>query len=328
MSCAFSIIIPVYNVEDYLCECLDSILTQSFEDFEVILVDDGSPDKSPVICDRYAQEDSRVKVVHKKNGGSSDARNVGLTAAKGDYIVFMDADDYWSSWNALEQVYSILQEEVDVVVIKANEYYQKTGHMKINSELFSEADFISNRYDERFAQLVEKRLYDACAWNKIFKRSLLEKTDLTFQRGIVGEDIDWAARLSLVANSISIVSSPFYVYRKEREGSVTSSLQMKNLIDTKESLERCLGYVASLETTEEFRCAYYAYVAYRYVIWLAESVLVCDNDKKKIVRQMKKYCWLLKYNGNYKVRQTYRLYCLVGYSLTRLALGLILKIKK
>lgn len=91
-----SIIVPVYNVEKYLEQCIDSILTQTFEDFELILVDDGSPDKCPEICDEYAQKDDRVRVIHKENGGVSSARNAGMKLACGEYILFCDSDDYVS----------------------------------------------------------------------------------------------------------------------------------------------------------------------------------------------------------------------------------------
>ena len=97
----FSIIIPCYKVEQYLHQCVDSVLAQTFDDYEVILVDDGSPDGSPAICDEYSKKSNKVKVIHKLNGGLSDARNVGLKEASGDYIVFLDSDDWWCDNNAL-----------------------------------------------------------------------------------------------------------------------------------------------------------------------------------------------------------------------------------
>ena len=93
----FSIIIPVYKVEKYLNQCVDGVLSQTFKDYEIILVDDGSPDKSPLICDEYSASDSRVRVIHKPNGGLSQARNEGLNIAKGEYVIFLDSDDYWDN---------------------------------------------------------------------------------------------------------------------------------------------------------------------------------------------------------------------------------------
>ena len=95
--CRISFVVPVYKVEEFLDECITSIIGQNFGDFEVVLVDDGSPDNCPEICDKWAQKDARIRVIHKQNGGLSDARNVGLTAAKGDYVWFVDSDDYIKS---------------------------------------------------------------------------------------------------------------------------------------------------------------------------------------------------------------------------------------
>ena len=100
----YSVIIPVYNSEKYLRKCIDSILAQKYKDFEIILVDDESKDLSAKICDDYAQKDNRVKVIHKTNGGTADSRNVGIRAASGDYIMFVDNDDYWKRKDTLEDI--------------------------------------------------------------------------------------------------------------------------------------------------------------------------------------------------------------------------------
>ena len=100
----FSIIVPIYKVEKYLNQCVDSILSQDFSDYEMILVDDGSPDNCPYICDEYSKKNSKVVVIHKENGGLSDARNAGIMAAKGDYLFFVDSDDYWDDNRALTNI--------------------------------------------------------------------------------------------------------------------------------------------------------------------------------------------------------------------------------
>lgn len=99
-----SFVIPIYNTEKYLNQCVDSLLCQTFNDFEIILVDDGSQDDSPQICDRYSEVDSRVKVIHKENGGQADARNIGTLQAQGDYIIFVDSDDFWLKEDCLEKI--------------------------------------------------------------------------------------------------------------------------------------------------------------------------------------------------------------------------------
>ena len=119
----FSVIVPVYNVEKYLNECVDSILTQTFEDFELVLVDDGSTDTSGDICNQYAQNDCRVKVIHKQNGGQSTARNLGVKNATGKYAVFLDSDDFISDKNFFGDLAKKIKEDTDVVVFKYCKYY-------------------------------------------------------------------------------------------------------------------------------------------------------------------------------------------------------------
>ena len=120
-----SIVVPVYNVEQYLHQCIDSILHQTFQDFELILVDDGSPDDCPKICDEYAKNDSRIKVIHKTNGGLSSARNAGLQIARGEYISFIDSDDFLDPIT-YTHVFSIFNKEnVDVVIFGRYEVYGK-----------------------------------------------------------------------------------------------------------------------------------------------------------------------------------------------------------
>ena len=115
-----SIIVPVYNVEPFISECINSILIQSYKNFELILVNDGSTDNSPTICEQYASKDKRIKVINKANGGLSDARNWGLKFSSGEYVVFLDSDDYWNDCDALFSLYSLLNKysEVDVVFFR------------------------------------------------------------------------------------------------------------------------------------------------------------------------------------------------------------------
>ena len=121
----FSIIVPVYNVEKYLSECIDSILCQTFADFELILVDDGSRDKSGAICDEYAQKDDRIKVIHKENGGQSDARNIGTATSAGEYIIYIDSDDYICGNNFLQEIYDKSKSGADIICYKYKKCFSK-----------------------------------------------------------------------------------------------------------------------------------------------------------------------------------------------------------
>ena len=138
----FSIIIPVYNVEKYLNKCVDSVLNQTFTDFEVILVDDGSPDNCPAICDSYAEKDKRVRVIHKQNGGLICARKSGLEAARGDYIGFVDSDD-WIEENMYELFADMIKKYSPDMVL--SDFYFDSGKEIINSEQLFEQEF----YDKK-----------------------------------------------------------------------------------------------------------------------------------------------------------------------------------
>ena len=138
----FSIIIPVYNVEKYLNKCVDSVLNQTFTDFEVILVDDGSPDNCPAICDSYAEKDKRVRVIHKQNGGLICARKSGLEAARGDYIGFVDSDD-WIEENMYELFADMIKKYSPDMVL--SDFYFDRGKEIINSEQLFEQEF----YDKK-----------------------------------------------------------------------------------------------------------------------------------------------------------------------------------
>ena len=319
----FSVIVPVYKVEEYLSRCVESVLTQSFSDYELILVDDGSPDRCPEICNAYEKMDSRVSVIHKANGGLSSARNRGLQSARGKYILFLDSDDFWIRDTALQDLYQLITREApDVIVIKSVSFHQSDESFTENHYSVEDTGLLSDDYDDRFSQLVFAGAFQACAWNKVFARKLMDKRDLLFQEGIIAEDVDWAARLGLAAESISFLPEAVYGYRIGRPGAITSSLKQKNLIDTKWGIEQCVRFMREEERSETFRSAFFGYVAYRYVIWMAESFLVRDPQKRPLIQEMKGYAWLLRYDGMDRVHQVRKLYPAAGFSGTSMLLGL------
>ena len=144
----FSVIIPVFRVENYLRQCVDSVLNQTFNNFEIILVDDGSPDNSPAICDEYVQKDKRVHVIHKINGGLSSARNAGLTVAQGEYVLFLDSDDWWDDLEALAKIDIKLKgANTDILIIGLKKFFMQQNKIsnirvpKIQSEEKSHEPF-------------------------------------------------------------------------------------------------------------------------------------------------------------------------------------------
>lgn len=167
--CEISIIVPVYKVEKYLRKCVDSILAQTFTDFEVILVDDGSPDNSGKICDEYAEKDNRVRVIHKENGGLSSARNAGIDVARGKYLGFVDSDDYID-----EDMYEILYEnlkihDADISSVELIPFYGDR-YKKANKE---KKVIILNK-KEAIKSVLEGTQFYAYAWNKLYRKELFK----------------------------------------------------------------------------------------------------------------------------------------------------------
>ena len=225
-----SVIVPVYKVELYLRQCVESVLNQSFSNFELILVDDGSPDMCPVICDEYAQKDQRIKVIHKKNGGLSDARNKGLDVAKGEYVMFLDSDDYWDTDDALFKLSISIKNAVpDIILFGCKDYYVKSNRLII-SRMGYDPNFLRNHtMDENVKYLFESNLFPGSAWLLAVKRSILMDRKIYFVNGIKAEDYDWLINLFLQIKDIDAVNEPFYVYRKGRVGSITTTSDLDSI---------------------------------------------------------------------------------------------------
>lgn len=211
-----SMIIPVYNIEEYLAFCLDSILDQEYDDYEIILVDDGSPDGSPAICDEYARKDSRISVIHKQNGGPSSARNAGLEKASGEFIWFIDGDDYLPA-GALLIVLKYLDKGADII---------NFGFMNHNGELQEDDKcrfpFTGCADAEKTAEFVAdsfSKLLFTFAWRNLYRADFLQKNGLRFAEELnIGEDAVFNSEAFLKAGSIYFADEYIYVYRYRTEG--------------------------------------------------------------------------------------------------------------
>lgn len=220
-----SVIVPVYNVEKWLRRCVDSILAQTFTDFELLLVDDGSTDASGAICDEYAQRDSRVRVFHKPNGGVSSARNLGLNNAKGEWISFVDADD-WVATDAFEVISNTAcKSETDIVSFG---FWSVKKDDKKPILLPS----IESGKDNFIRQLLLHSWGWTVVWNSFFSSSLLSKYGLLFKEGIViGEDFDFLFRAYYYAKGIKVIDAPLYFYNRMNEYSALHTLSVKQYDD-------------------------------------------------------------------------------------------------
>ena len=239
-----SVIVPIYNVEKYLNKCIESIINQSYSNLEIILVDDGSEDSSGIMCDSYILKDKRIKVIHKENGGLSDARNVGLDKAKGEYIVFIDSDD-WIDEKMIEILYNIIKKNNSDISIC--DYF-----LAYNEEIQTQKEDIEIINLSNIEAL--KTIYDkdlgVCmivAWNKLYKRNLF-KDDIRYPYGKIHEDEFTTYKLLYKAEKISYTNQKMYYYR-QRENSITSSFNKKRL-DCLEAFDERVKYMKYIVKNE------------------------------------------------------------------------------
>lgn len=221
----FSIVVPIYNVEPYIHRCIKSLLEQTYDDIEIILVDDQSPDNCPAICDQYAAADKRIKVIHKINGGLSDARNAGIRAATGDYIIFLDADDYIDT-DACERLSKYAAKNADVIIADAI----VEGGICNLSHISPDIDRVYTG-KEYLKEALKNRKAPMVAWLSICKREFLIKNDLFFKYGILHEDEQFTPRLLLKASSVICSGEPFYHYVIRGDSIMTKKDQRKNARD-------------------------------------------------------------------------------------------------
>jgi glycosyltransferase involved in cell wall biosynthesis len=223
MKPAISIIVPVYNTEPFLKKSLDSILTQTFKDFEVLIVNDGSTDNSGDICDEYALKDKRVKVIHKKNGGLSSARNAGLRIARGEFLSFLDSDDYIDK-DMLKVMYTLCREtNSDISICK----FSREVNGLLEREPYNDECILEMNNDEALRHLFKGVLFRFSVCNKLFKKSCFD--DIIFPEGRIHEDLSTTYKLFSKSNKAVYTSYQGYVYVKREESILTSKYNKKRL---------------------------------------------------------------------------------------------------
>ncbi|XRG78440.1 glycosyltransferase [Rossellomorea sp. GAMAL-10_SWC] len=218
-----SIIVPIYNVENYIHKCIDSILSQTFSDFELILVNDGSPDRCGNIAEEYSKKDSRIIVIHKKNGGLSDARNSGIEIAKGEYIGFVDGDD-WIEPDMYKLLYDMCVEK-ECEIASCN-YFILKDNEKIENNPYP---LMVQSRKEAMRTLLDGKMYNEVVCTKLFKRSLFEKQ--RFKIGIIHEDTDFTYRMIHESKKVCCVGSSKYNYL-QRSGSIMEDSTKNIKIDS------------------------------------------------------------------------------------------------
>lgn len=217
-----SVIVPVFNVEQYLDRCVESIVRQTYKEIEIILIDDGSSDRSGEMCDLWKKKDSRITVIHKANGGLSDARNAGIEKAKGNYIVFVDSDD-WIHRQYLEILYSGIKEyNADIAACK----YIKTSQFKVDAAIQNDVLYKEFSPYEALQSLLNQTVFEVVVWNKLYRAGLLQ--DECFITDKYHEDEFFTYRIIDKAKKLIFTSAELYYYF-QREGSIMSTNSIKHL---------------------------------------------------------------------------------------------------
>ncbi len=217
-----SIVVPIYKAEAYLDQCVQSIFAQTFRDYELILVDDGSPDQCPAMIDAYAEKDPRVRVIHKTNGGLSDARNAGMKIAQGTYIQFIDSDDFVEP-DLLEACVTKLKEMgADMVIFDYAQYYMSNGTKEEIRNVFSGKETYSlNDHPKLLTSIAN------AAWNKMYRLSLFRDNGIEYPWGYFYEDLGTTYRLLARAKKVAFVNQVLYDYRQDRPGNITGTFDIR-----------------------------------------------------------------------------------------------------
>lgn len=261
-----SVIVPVYKVEQYLDRCVQPIVDQTYTNLEILLVDDGSPDNCPAMCDAWAEKDSRIRVIHKENGGLSDARNAGLALATGEYISFIDSDD-WIAPEMLEKLFAALQrEDSDIAACTVQMVWEDDTPSRL---LTVQQNRVLDNAEAQKA-LLRETLLKQPVWYKLYRRDIIK--DIPFEVGKYHEDVYWSYQAIGNARRVSLIDYIGYFYF-QRSGSIMGEGYSLKRLDAIEAYERRYCYLAEHypELEREARvkiwtsCIYHGQMAMKYL---------------------------------------------------------------
>lgn len=259
-----SVIIPVYKVEKYLEKCIESVLKQTYTNLQIILVDDGSPDNCGKICDEYAKKDSRIEVIHKANGGLSDARNVGINRANGRYIGFVDSDDYIKE-DMYEKLINLIKEyNADVSICNLYDVIDGKEYVRNKDNGIHEY----SRIDILKEILLDKNI-QSYAWNKLYKKELFD--EIKYPIGKKYEDIGTTFYLFEKCNKIVVTSEPEYYYLKRADSLVNNVTESTILDYTEIIIQRYLYIKQNIEELRKYNNYY-----------LTKTLITANNDIKTL----------------------------------------------
>ena len=285
-----SVIIPVYNVEEYLRECVDSVINQTYKNLEIILVDDGSTDSSGSICDEYIDMDERVTVIHQKNGGLSDARNTGLSHSIGKYVYFLDSDDYIAE-NTFETLLAIAEKDNSDIVFFDAVSFADTNDFKVNQNYVRKNKYQTDSGINVFCKMTENKEFHSAVYLMLFSRTFIDNNRLFFVPGILHEDMVYTYQALCLASVVSQCGEALY-HRRYRKNSIMTSSK------SKKHFESCIAvYTHNAEFTKQIphpnvsaalefvsRCAFNIFNVYDKLSNADKKI--CKADLKKVKKDI------------------------------------------
>ncbi len=293
---------------------------QSMQDYEIILVDDGSTDKSGRLCDEFASKRENIFAYHKENGGPSDARNYGIEKSNGEYIVFVDSDDYFDDCKILEKIVAATENGKYDMVAYCIKFYDAISGRLQEKQYYDESINDLPSLEEKLKYIIssDQMVISSCGY--AVKRDFILKNSLLFEKGIVAEDTERTMRIFSCQPSIIFINEPAYCTRRGRPGSLSTEAANKNVSD--------LLYVIK-KHSEIFKMAddlLLNYISYQYCVLCGILVKTKDKEfKKDILKEIVEYKWLLEYDLSPKVKKVKKLYKLLGIKNTVKILGFYLK---
>lgn len=288
-SIKISIIVPIYNTEDYLRECIDSLINQTLKDIEIILIDDGSTDSSGKICDEYAKKNKNMTVIHQSNAGQSVARNNGVKIAKGEYIQYVDSDDYIVP-DACATLYSAAK-SCDADIVRGDLFNNHKG-MENSCEIEFENEPISAA--EYMVLSMDNNMYDIVTWLDIVKREVLNKYNISFMEGVFYEDHEYMMKLLANTNiNLLKIHFPFYYYRPNRKGSTTNVHKLKKGSDMLKVINKMMWLSKNVNIDMKYK-KYMESIVAMAVYHLSQIWVKMSSDDRKIIyksinSEVKKY---------------------------------------
>lgn len=325
-----SVIVPVYKVESYLSHCVDSILTQTYRSIEVILVDDGSPDNCPALCDDYAAKDNRVKVIHKENGGLSDARNKGLEQATGDYVLFVDSDDFWVDENQLALLMKTVEAnpQCDFIGFNVSYYFEATKRY-VPWIAYDKCITDCTNKDELIVSLVKTGTFPISAWSKIIRREFLMENKIFFIKDLLSEDIPWFLSLLEKSKNFRMLNQYVYAYRQVSNGtSITHNFSKKNFDNLFWIVRNGIETISQSDFSKRVKESLLSFMAYELCILIGSLYKIEDKEWRSVRGgELKNYYWLFGYIDNPKVRRVSFLRRIAGDNLMEFALEMFMRRK-